>query len=363
MKKTTVAVALCLALAVGEARAKSCSTSFVAENDLPLADRNYTTGILLSHSCAVTGKKKTDEIDTLPDRPWVAPLRVWNIGFLKAATDLFSIQACELENHVYSHYGGMSLFTPNELVEPKSKKDGRPYASLLVYGDNALQADESFSIKTELQVGLLGLGFGEPLQGAVHKALGGDDPKGWGSEISQGGEPVATAALQGKRLLCAPDGRGSCSNGPYDVTASLGGSVGSYTSMRLGVSGRLGIIDSPFWGDKGPIHQQTRVPYESVDVNGKSASANKGRNTDEIFFFASGGMDLVLYSAVLQGQFRESRYVVDSSDVERTVPSARLGIAGRLRTFRFSLSHSLRGPEIEGGKSHQWTSLSFGWVL
>ena len=348
----------------GSAVAKSCSFSVFFENDRWFyTDRNYTFGGLLSHSCTVSRSKSEK-----PDRPLLSPLRIWNSERLKDAKALFGVS--ETKHRAYSHYGGLLLYTPNSLNNPRpGKEEGRPYASLFIYGDSVLHANDSFAIKKETQVGVMGFPLGGVIQEAVHDVFSGEDPRGWETEISRGGEPVVALALQGKKLLCNPDGKGSCTAGPVkaDVTASLGGSLGYYTSMRAGFSGRLGIIKSPFWGDYGPIKDAGHVPlnvppiyYNHIRRNG-NGNGESPESSFELYFFASGGLDLVLYSAVLQGQFRENDYEVASSDVQKAVLTGSLGAVLRLGNCRLSLSHSFRGPEIEGGKAHQWSSISVAW--
>lgn len=343
----------------------NCLSSFSLENDLIFTDRNYTSGGLLLHSCSVSGSNGMTD----PDGPWFLPLRAWNNSRLENAKDLFGVSAPD--NRVYSHYGLLSLYTPNSLENPHpNKEDGRPYASLLIYGDSVLHANDSFAIKQDTQVGLMGLPVGGAIQDALHDAISADDPQGWSTEISRGGEPVIGFGFQGKGLLCSPDQYGSCGNGQYDVTVSLAGSLGYYTSVKAGFSVRMGKVRSPFWGDVGPINNKLVLNplynIQSAWMNNSPPYNNGPDNMhlpEELYFFVTGGADLVLYSAVLQGQIRENEYEVDSSDVERAVPYASLGMMFGFETCRVSFSHSFRGPEIRGGKSHSWTSISVGWLL
>ena len=118
-----------------------CSYSLSYENDQVFTDRNYTFGGLLTHSCSSDS-----------DRPWLPFLREWNEALLKM-NGMFISQS---ENSVYSHYGGLSLYTPNSLKNPSpGKSDGRPYASLFVYGDSVLHTKDSASIRQEIQLSRL----------------------------------------------------------------------------------------------------------------------------------------------------------------------------------------------------------------
>ncbi|MDE0712887.1 MAG: DUF2219 family protein [Rhodospirillales bacterium] len=330
-----------------------CTYSFIVENDLLFTDRNYTSGVLLTHTC---------DSDT-GDLP--GSLRKLNSDLMMNARALSGVT--NYKNSAYSRFGGLWLYTPNRLdiLKPK-KSDGRPYASLLIYGDSILHANKAVAIKQEMQIGVLGLPLGGIVQSALHKVISADDPQGWSKEISRGGEPVFAYGLQKQHLVCAnPRHPGLCGDRDFDLTANWSISVGYYTSLRTGFTGRLGLgekLRSPFWGDFGTIHSKLVFsPLIHFPSYSKGTGDKANGNNEELYLFATAGIDVVLYSAVLQGQFRRSHYEIRSSDVTRVVPYASLGIVKRFGDCRVSLSHSFRGREIEGGKSHRWNSLSVGW--
>lgn len=283
------------------------------------------------------------------------------------------------------------LYTPNNLTNQRpGKEDGRPYSSLVIYGDSILHANDTVAIKQEMQLGLLGLPIGGEIQNAVHHVIGGEDPQGWSTEICRGGEPVLGYAFQKKKLLCTdPKPVGLCGDGNFDVSANWGVSLGYYTSINAGLAGRLGLggkLQSPFWGDFGsstldqlglkpmntlsfrpPDTTNADTPNESQD-NGNDlgravASDSSGSSGYELYVVTTAGLSLLLYNAVLQGQFRSNENEVESSDVNRAVLHASVGIVKTFGDWRVSFSHSLRGPEIKGGKSHRWTSLSVGCMF
>lgn len=329
---------------------KGCSYILHYENDQLLTDRNYTFGGVLTYSC-----------DSEKDRPWLSFLRNWNKIVLEDTKYLFGI--FNATKYAYAHYGGISLYTPDSLkIKQPRRADGRPYASLLIYGDSVLHANSTMSIKQEMQVGILGHPIGGIIQSTVHDVFGGDDPQGWPTEISRGGEPIFGYSVQGTRRLCSvPSSSEFCGKDGFDLTANFGGSLGYYTSLKAGLSGRLGSINSPFWEEVGPISSNILQPQTSLNFPNVSSTSNCQKGSDdELFFFATGGADVVMYSAVLQGQFRRSEYVVSASGVSRIVPYASVGVVVRFGRYRFSVSHNARGPELKGGKSHRWTSFSVG---
>lgn len=326
---------------VGDGR-EGCSYVVVYENDQLFTDRNYTFGGLLIHVC------KSDD-DKEKDRPWFPFLRAWNEKGMEYAKSRLVPERTMIER-AYGHYKGLSLYTPNSL---KSKRPepahGRPYASLLIYGDSVLHADKIASIKQEIQMGIMGHPIGGVIQETVHSVFSLEEPQGWSTEISRGGEPVVGYSLQGKRLLCGVAGDSRfCGNGIVDLTAMFGGSLGYYTSLKAGFSGRLGRISSSFWDDYGSIGDRT------------SQAALVPESDDEFYLFGTAGLEVVGYSAVLQGQLRRSEYVVSASDVQRTVPYASFGLVVKKSKIRLSVSHNLRRAEVKGGKMHRWTTFSVG---
>lgn len=356
----------------GKSNDPECILSSIYENDqLLYTDHNYTFGGLVTHSCETGSGQSLDSVHS-----W-SPLRNWNkslFGELVGASDW--------KQTVSSIHFGLSLYTPNDLTIPRpGKRDGRPYASLLTFGDSILRANDTVAIKQGMQFGIMGLPIGGNIQSAVHEIFPGDDPQGWPTEISRGGEPVFSYGVQKQWRLCPTSYQ--CGDGddhPFNLTGDVGASLGSYTGLRAGLSVRLGPFGGgprpPFWEEYGSINRRhTLMPFRasrpvlfeagprdaisepSSDSELVEAVERRGDNTG-YFLFWTVGLEYVLHSAVLQGQFRENEYEIDSSDVERAVPYASVGAEMRFRRVRLSLSQNFRGPETEGGKSHSWTTIS-----
>lgn len=133
------------------------------------------------------------------------------------------------------------------------------------------------------------------------------------------------------------------------------------------MSARLGWITSHFWADYGPIanhssriQEVTRANNPTPQQRNQTNSAEKWPPLREAFVFLSGGVDLVLYNVLLQGQFRSAPYDVTASDVERVIPHVVVGFVVGIGEVEISYSYTHRGPEISGGKSHGWSSISVG---
>ena len=82
--------------------------------------------------------------------------------------------------------------------------------------------------------------------------------------------------------------------------------------------------------------------------------------------FFSGRIDYVFYNVLLQGQFRENKYEISSSDMKSIVTYSSMGIVvgcqltGRIRVH-FSISYNYKSKEIMGDERHGWGSISGGF--
>ncbi len=327
----------------------ACSVSLIYENDrLEFTDKNYTFGALLTKACISENKQviKADE-------PMLPLLRDSNKGLWRWTSNLFGIRNDKYVGN--SAYLGFSLFTPNKITA--EVPDGRPYAALAIYGDSVVFSDASGTSATKafkqgLQLGIVGMTWGGRLQKAVHRAVGAPDPVGWSSQISDGGEPTFLYSFQRKTRLCG--GNRACTGSKFDFSANLGGTLGYYNSLQGSISTRFGRIKSPFWVDYGPIYNRSpRVMLTGLDPPKTTLK--------EAYLFASGGADFVIYHVLLQGQFRNSDYVIASSDIERIIPYAAAGIVIDFEGWQLTYSYSHKEPEIKGGRSHRWHTFSFGF--
>lgn len=164
----------------------------IYENDHFLGDRNYTLGILYARTCTAAKGSLRSGSDSLPlPRQWNESLwRLMKTGL--GSDDDYQYVANSVQF-------GFSLYTPNDITA--TEPEGRPYASLAVYGDNVVFASDSNALRQGIQLGVLGMPLGGAIQRGVHKALGHALPQGWSSQISHGGEPTFLYTLQRRRLL------------------------------------------------------------------------------------------------------------------------------------------------------------------
>ncbi|MEH6826264.1 MAG: lipid A-modifier LpxR family protein [Motiliproteus sp.] len=93
-------------------------------------------------------------------------------------------------NSVYTIEGGVYGFTPSDMSTSRPDHNDRPYSSIL-YLSSAhervdLQAKNAW--QSRLTIGVIGLKVFSSLQRNIHNWTGSDPAKGWGNQISDGGE-------------------------------------------------------------------------------------------------------------------------------------------------------------------------------
>ena len=233
---------------------QACSFSVNYENDqLLTTDQNYTTGLLFMSTCTFANG------DLEKDEPlWRLPR---NLN--KTASSWLPLSDHEyVQNSAYFRF---SLFTPNDLSQPAPREgEGRPYSSLFIYGDSIafVHGTAARSFQQDIQLGLLGMPWGGNIQKEVHRIVGSKIPKGWSSQISNGGEPTFLYSLQETKLWLG--GNDSNRSVQLDLATTHGFTLGYYNSVQASLSARFGRITSPFWVNYGPIYKQTpgihRVP-------------------------------------------------------------------------------------------------------
>lgn len=332
-----------------ESTKRMCWRSLVWENDHLITDVNYTFGLLWTETCPTNAVPLT----------WV---HKWLRNANDAVTDWIrlSLQLEDTADSYNSQSWGLSLYTPNNLSDRMpSRQQGRPYASLLFIGDTVTQVDggqRERAFSHGFQLAVLGAHLGGFVQKSVHSAFGIQKPEGWPTEISRGGEPRFLYFVEWKRLLlCPPLSSCDAIGRTSDVTVNLRGTVGFYNSVRLGVSGRIGDIKTPFWIDYGSIHLR-QGSAQLMRQNGDG-----GGQQYEYYWLLSTGVEGVVYNALLQGQFRHNRYELDSSAIERLFAYVSTGLVVDLGHFNLTLSYTYRGPEIIGGRDHRWVSIAATW--
>ena len=202
---------------------------------------------------------------------------------------------------------GAALFTPAEKTSEAENPEDRPYASLFFLNSIqlAIFPERALAVKSGFTLGLLGMEFVEDMQDGIHEMLGLLSPAGWQNQISAGGELTARYALNLQKTVY----QRHYANGlrqEFKWTASA--DAGFTTGFGAGFNWRFGRIGSPWW---------TFNPHQSdyVELSPDISTGNSGAGKRETYFYVGSSVNVHLYNAFLQGQFRRSPVQFDARDV------------------------------------------------
>jgi hypothetical protein len=296
-------------------------------------DRDYTGG----GAVTLSGKRA---------QQYPVSIDSWRAGIdgLVNFSDLF--QEADFASFHSQQYG-VTLFTPDDIDSNEPVYDDRPYASLFFISNSEFTVVPAKNVAyvSRLTLGILGLDLAEDIQATLHAITGSDVPNGWQHQVSAGGEPTAmmTWAMQ-NNLYTAND---------HQLKAEYEANLGFITDVNAGFSWRWGQINSPWWAFN---------PYQSKYVQqSMPVFASEGKNkSDEFYIWAGGRVNLRIYNALLQGQFRDSEVTVSNDDMQRMVAEYWLGVT-REFVKRYYVSAFFRGntDEFKGpsARNGAWVGL------
>lgn len=200
-------------------------------------------------------------------------------------------------------------YTPDVLDTDVPQRDDRPFASLvgLAVRRTSVHGPANDRVwSSEFAIGVLGLDAAQHVQTLLHRTrrwMTGNptpvDPLGWTNQISDGGEPTALYRVSYERLL-AGDPAGAARK-HWQVTGGLDGSVGYQTNASAAIASRVGAFSSEFWEFSSGLR--------SAGV-GRQQPAPSGSPRWDLFAFGLARPRVVVWNALLQGQFRESEHTV-----------------------------------------------------
>lgn len=299
-------------------------------------DRDYTYGTNLTYS----GANAADADISLK-----APLAVIDSW-------LGNDQRTENALHNYSIEVGLYGFTPKELERTTINETDRPYASLVYFSSSHEQVDLNKNVawNTTLTIGVLGLDFVGNLQNAAHQETEGKSARGWNHQISDGGE------LTGRYVLARQQYLESFSDS-VEIKSTTQASVGYLTEASWGLSFRAGKIISP-WASFNP---------DLISYGEKSTYSNNNSTSNEHYFWSGFTLKARFYNAFLQGQFRDSDFSYNHSDLRPLIAEA---WAGYTYAFRqgYRVSYVLRAQSSEikegdGDRNVVWGGLIFAKTI
>lgn len=350
-----------------------------------ITDQNYTMGFGLKYADhALSSSKFSAGVTVLRDR----------VGLLfRPETAYFPKK---YDSVLTSRSGFIALsgngFTPKNLNTSVIQYDDRPYASLVVltYGVGRLylrQAARPQFYSTEISFGVIGSGASSQLQTWIHQMMNNHDtespytPKGWGHQISNGGEPTIMILNRSRTLLYSirlnPFNNRACETDDakfkalrmLDLTFSKESFAGYYTGAALSLGGRFGILDFRNW--LSTIFPLQGVAQAAGTANlAASTRSNireriyKKRRGFELYVSSEIKPTLMVYNALLQGQFRHSDYTISGNNTNPfnfvfnnafvfNLPIGPLNINAVYNFYAYKSSEFRRTSDYHG-RGHTW---------
>jgi len=246
--------------------------------------------------------------------------------------------------HLQRHalHVGVAAFTPKDIAAREPIPDDRPYASLVLLSNTQQTANLADHVvyQSSFVLGLLGTDVAESMQNAIHKSDGFQPARGWDHQISDGGEPTALYVASRYETIAFHVEPGG---GDYQLQTSLGASLGFATQIGVGISGRWGRIDTPWW---------TFVPdyaeYASLGTPVSGRTQGGGLHGNDLFVWGGLGVRYRLYNALLEGQFRHSDVTYGRDQLHSLLAELSVGVTAGVGGGRY-LSFLLRArtPELE----------------
>ncbi len=297
--------------------------AFYFDNDalsLLNVDQDYTTGLALT----LSGRRATEYFFSI-DKP---------LKLIDKLTMYEKVYKRKGSFQLHNMEFGLTAFTPDDIETSEPIEDDHPYASLLfmVNTQQTVIPQHNASYESRLTIGILGLRLAEWLQTEFHEAMGQQEPNGWRHQISDGGEPTAKYAVSGQWTLAR---NYNLKGFGYELKSSAEASAGYLTGLNVGISGRLGKINTPWWSFNP--HQAEYIHLGTPIVTPTNKSQSK-----EIYLFGGVNIRYVAYNAILQGQFRDSEVTFSRSELEPFIGEAFIGILKQF-PYGISLSFIIRG--------------------
>lgn len=230
---------------------------------------------------------------------------------------------------------GTLAYTPDDLSDSQPIFNDRPYASLIYLSNKRVRADAETALAAEFMIGVIGTGFAREVQTEFHawyRSLDDSDepvePQGWDHQISDGGELTMRLRLTNSRLH-----KKLSSQGTFDVSSTIGLSLGFQTNASAGVAMRLGKLKSPFWS----------LPFDPVNRGNFVPSRAK----NEWYFWSAMRAHVVAYDALLQGQFRDSDVEYAADEIERLVYDGGAGFTWGFEKSQLTISANAKSADLK----------------
>lgn len=302
--------------------------SIYVDNDLftgTSKDEDYTGGFAFTYSGSSAAK-----------HPFSIDKPLGKINQLTGVHELMGIAYDDGNNSLHSCEAGLAVFTPTEILNKKPILNDRPYSSLIYISNTqqTLSQDKQSSLITSLSLGVLGLSVAGEIQNGIHTIIGSDEAEGWDNQISNGGELTFKYSATLQQYI-------DTGNENYQVTTSLGMSLGYITEAAAGINLRAGIVRTPRWSfnvNNSNYGEKTNVTTPAT------------RHLDEFYFIAGANLKARAYNALLQGQFRNSKVEYSSDEIENLIYEGWVGLGCEFSSgLRLSYLFRHQSSELKTG--------------
>lgn len=271
-------------------------------------------------------------------------------GLVKTAGEWLGIKKSD-NKIIYSFMLGTLVYTPDDLSDSQPIYNDRPYSSLIYLSNKRVHTDGKNALAAEFLLGVIGSKLPGEVQAGLHsiyRDVSGleatedpVEPKGWGHQISNGGELTVRLRLTNSRLqskLSYP--------GRFDLATTMGLSLGFQTNANVGLAIRAGKLRSPYWS----------LPYDPVNRGNFLPSKAK----DEWYFWGVINARLIGYDALLQGQFRQSHVTFSYDEIEHIVYDAGMGLTLGFEKSQLTISANTKSPDLKLTSRQQvWGSINY----
>ncbi len=224
-------------------------------------------------------------------------------------------------------------FTPEQYQRSEIQFGDRPFAAAIMVKSFLVVTDtqKKTRITSSLSLGIIGPGaFGREMQAGIHRLTGNKIPLGWRHQIKN--DVVLNYRLGFEKRIWSY-------NDLFSLQSHASAQLGTlFTHASAGISSNVGLIDSPFTGDK------------------------KGFR---LYLYAQPTLKLVGYDATLQGGLfnRDSPYTISADAVERFTAQFDFGLVLKTRTLYFEYTRSLITREFETGQASAWGGVNIGFTF
>jgi len=250
------------------------------------------------------------------------------------------------DNIVYSFMLGTLAYTPDDLSNPQPIYNDRPYSSLIYLSNKRVRADDKNAIAAEVLFGVLGTNFSRNAQSGFHsqyRQIAGTtspvEPRGWGNQISNGGELTMRLRFSNSRLQFSKAAL-------WDIASTVGLSLGFQTNASVALAIRFGNIKSKFWS----------LPYDPVS----RGNFLPGRPGSEWYFWSAFRTHLIGYDALLQGQFKSSEVKYISAEIEPFVYDGAFGLTMGYKKSQLTFAANVKSSDLKHISRQQvWGSINY----